>query len=66
MALDRCEEAVSDVVPRPHDPVDGRRVRQQPHRVESSFGHVGQIALVAVVPVSVQLVQELLDLVEQE
>ena len=45
--------------------VDGRRIRQQAHGVESSFGDIAQIAQITEVSVTVQLVQELFKLVER-
>ena len=45
--------------------VDGGRIRQQAHGVESSFGDIAQVAQIAEVSVAVQLVQELFKLVER-
>ena len=45
--------------------VDGGRIRQQAHGVESSFGDIAQIAQITEVSVAVQLVQELFKLVER-
>ncbi len=65
MTLDRRKKTRADLLPHPDDAIDRRRVAQQLDCFESSSLDIGQIAQIAVMAVTVQLIQPGLQLVEQ-
>ena len=57
VALYGREQAHADLLPHPHDPVNCRWIAQQFYRFESATFYIRQVPLVAVVTVTVQLIQ---------